>query len=448
MLRNRVLASVIMLAVLAAGGAWAQEAEKAGGLDFGLSLGIGADSFFINGQYVTYQKITLAPDLAFGKFGIGLEITLHYTFSQLPGIEPVKTEGDWVPGPGQTIADVYLPKFQYIRYGYKGDPLFVKLGSIEDGTLGNGFIMNNYDNTLFLPELRIFGLAFDLDGSLFKFPYVGLETFAGNVARFDVIASRLYFRPLAFLDTPIIKNLQLGATFATDTQPGLYEPGSPYLAPVFLYGADLRLPILTAPAASLAVFTDLAYLQNNKSVGNMVGLGGRLFGFLLYGVQVRFLQEDFVPVYFDSTYDLFRKDKYDVASGAKHMPAYTGWLASLGFSLFADLLVFNLTVDGPFQGYSDRSEYLDWPHLFAQLTLGKGLVPNLTLDASYDKRSLGAISGSFFKDLVDAEYAVIKGRLNYSIGAAVLSLVYDIRWDPLASKWVTHSGIESSIRLF
>jgi hypothetical protein len=216
---------------------------------------------------------------------------------------------------------------------------------------------------------------------------------------------------------------------------------------VFLYGVDLRLPILTAPAASLAVFTDVAYLQNNQSVGNMVGLGGRLFGFLLYGVQVRFLQEDFVPVYFDATYDLFRQDKWDVATGVKHVPAYTGWLASLGFSLFADLLVFNLTVDGPFQGYRDPTEYLDWPHLFAQLTLGKGLIPNLTLDASYDKRSLGARYG-FFQDLVDPTYAVIRGRLNYSIGAAVLSLVYDIRWDPLASKWVTHSGIESSIRLF
>jgi hypothetical protein len=436
-----------MLVLFSAGVALAQTEERAGGFDFGLSLGLGADSFLIDGQEVTYQKITLAPDFAFGKFGIGLEITLHYTFTQAAGIEPVKTEGDWVPGPGQTILDVYLPKFQYIRYGLKGDPLFVKLGSIEDATLGNGFIMNNYDNTLFLPERRIFGLALDLDGALFKFPYVGLETFAGNVARFDVIGSRLYFRPLAFLDTPIIKNLQVGGTFATDTDPGLYEPGSPYRAPVFLAGADVRLPILTAPAASLAVFSDVAFLTNNGSVGNMVGLGGRLFGFLLYGTQVRFLGQGFVPVYFDAAYDLFRQDKWDIATGVKHLPAYTGWLASLGFSLFADLLVFNLTVDGPFQGYRDRTRYLDWPHLLAQLTVGKGLIPNLTLQASYDKRSLGARYG-FFQDLVDATYAVIRGRLNYSIGRAVLSLVYDISKDPVTGEWKTHSGIESAIELF
>jgi hypothetical protein len=267
------------------------------------------------------------------------------------------------------------------------------------------------------------------------------------VARFDVIGSRLYFRPLAFLDTPIIKNLQVGGTFATDTDPGLYEPGSPYRAPVFLAGADVRLPILTAPAASLAVFSDVAFLTNNGSVGNMVGLGGRLFGFLLYGTQVRFLGQGFVPVYFDAAYDLFRQDKWDIATGVKHLPAYTGWLASLGFSLFADLLVFNLTVDGPFQGYRDRTRYLDWPHLLAQLTVGKGLIPNLTLQASYDKRSLGARYG-FFQDLVDATYAVIRGRLNYSIGRAVLSLVYDISKDPVTGEWKTHSGIESAIELF
>jgi len=443
MLRNRAWVVAVGMLFLAANGAFAQAEEKAGGLDFGLSLGIGADSYYIDGQYVTYQKITLSPDIAFGKFGIGLELTLHYTFTQTAGIEPVKTEGDWVPGPGQTVLDVYLPKFQYIRYGLKGEPLFVKLGSIEDGTLGNGFIMNNYDNTLFLPGRRIFGLALDLDGALFHFPYLGLETFVGNVARFDVIASRLYVRPLAFLNTPIVKDLQVGGTFAMDREPGLYPTESPAdLPPVFLYGADLRLPLLSAPAASLAVFSDAAFRQKNGSAGVMVGLGGRLFGFLLYGAQARFLGEGFVPVYFDATYDLFRQEKY-----AADPPAYTGWLGSLGFALFSDLLVFNLTVDGPFQGYRDPASYLEWPHLKAQLTVGQGLVPNLSLEASYDKRSLGAKYG-FFQDLVDPAYAVIQGRLNYSIGAAVLSLVYNISKDPVTGDWKTHSGIESAIRFF
>jgi hypothetical protein len=449
MLGKRML---VVLAVLALSLPLAAE-EAEGGFDFGLSLGIGADTFYIPAidDYVTYQKLTLSPDIAFGKFGIGLELTLHYTFTDEGDLginDPVRVEGDWIPDPAldQNYLDVYLPKFQYIRYGFKGDPLYVKLGSIEDGSLGNGFIMGGYDNTLFLPELRIFGLAFDLDGALFKFPYVGLETFVGNVARFDVFGTRLYARPLAGTQVPVLKNLQVGATFAMDRDPGLYTDGHPEREAVYLYGADVRQPILSGKAISLTAFSDVAVLGNQSSLGGMVGLGGRIGGFLLYGAQIRMLGENFVPVYFDSTYDLFREDKYAVATGATAVDAFTGWLASLGFSLFEDLLVFNASLDGPFQ-QSGTGNYLDWPHLYAQLLLGKGLVPNLSLELSYDKRNLGA-DQSFFRDLFSFAKSVIQGRVNYSIGPAVLSLVYDVRWDPLQDKWVTHSGIESAIELF
>jgi hypothetical protein len=441
MLRKRML---VVLTVLALSLPIAISAEEAkGGFDFGLNLGIGADTFFINDQYVTYQKLTVSPDIAFGKFGIGLELTLHYTFTDEADVDAIKVEGDWIPDPalGQNYLDVYLPKFKYIRYGLKGDPLYVKLGSIEDGTLGNGFIMNNYDNTLFLPQQRNFGLAFDLDGALFNFPYVGLETFVGNVARFDVIGTRLYVRPLAGTQVPVFKNLQVGGTLAMDTNPGLYT-GDSGLENVLLYGFDLRQPLLSSPAISLAVFSDVAFQPRRDTAGGMVGFGGRIAGVILYGAQMRILGPDFVPVYFDSTYDLFRHDKYFHNTD----DYYYGWLASLGFSLFSDLLVFNASLDGPFRE-TGTGDWTDFPHLYAQFLLGKGLIPNVSLELSYDKRNLAADEG-FFKDMFSFARSVIQGRLNYSIGAAVLSLIYDIRWDPVQGKWVTHSGIESAIDLF
>ncbi len=451
MLGKRVLVVLWVLALALPFAISAEEAE--GGFHFGLNLGIGADTFYISAPVddnVTYQYLTLSPDIAFGKWGIGLELTLHYTFTDQAGVDPVRVKGDWIPDPAldQNYLDVYLPKIKYIRYGFKGDPLYAKLGSIEDGTLGNGFIMNMYDNTQFLPAERIFGLAFDLDGALFNFPYLGLETFVGNVARFDVIGARLYARPLAGTQIALLKDLQIGSTFATDTNPGLHDPVVAALDPdaVYLYGADLRQPILNSRAISLAAFTDIAVLGNQNSVGGMVGFGGRLAGVILYGAQIRILGENFVPVYFDSTYDLFRGDKYAVASGAVSVPAYTGWLGSLGFSLFGDLLVFNANLEGPFQ-QTGTGTYLDWPHFYAQFLLGKGLVPNLSLELSYDKRNLAADEG-FFRDLFSFADSVIRGRLNYSIGAAVLSLVYDIRWDPVQGKFITHSGIESAIQLF
>jgi hypothetical protein len=421
--------------------AFAQEGE--GGLDFGLSIGIGAETF----DGVTYQTLKLSPDIAIGKFGIGLEFVLHYLFA--PDFQV--REEDWVPTGDENFLDVYLPIFKYVRYGFKGDPLYAKFGSIEDGLLGNGFIMGGYDNTLFLPEERIFGLSFDLDGALFNFPYIGIETFIGNLAQFDVLGVRTYIRPLAFTEIPVIRGLQVGGTVALDRKPDLYI-GDDSINPVVLYGADLTLPLITKPALSLTTFADIAFLQNtvgpgNKGKGEMVGFGGRLIGIIMYGAQIRVLGEDFIPTYFDSAYDLFRADKYDIVQAA-NIDSYLGWLGSLGFAVFDDALIFNVTLDGPFSqpGGGDPTNYLDWPHLNAVFILGEGLIPNLTLEASWDKRSLGAQDG-FFRDLITAEDAVIGARVNYSIGAMVLSLVYQLTYDP-SDGWETKSGIESAIQLF
>ena len=442
MLKSVKVLAVAILVLCCSALAFAEEGE--GGFDFGLNIGIGAETF----GGVTYQTLKLSPDIAIGKFGIGLELTLHYLFA--PDFE-VRQE-DWVPTGDDNILDVYLPKFKYVRYGFKGDPLYAKFGSIENGLLGNGFIMGGYDNTLFLPEKRIFGLTFDLDGALFNFPYVGIETFIGNLAQFDVMGFRTFIRPLASTEIPVIKGLQVGGTVAFDRKPRLYI-GNDSIDPIILYGADLTLPILTKPALSLTTFADIAFLHDtlgpgNTGKGEMFGFGGRLVGIILYGAQIRVLGEDFIPTYFDSAYDLFRAEKYDLVQ-AGGIDSYVGWLGSLGFALFDDALIFKATLDGPFSqpGGGDPNNYLDWPHLYTVFILGEGLIPNLTLEASWDKRSLGAQDG-FFRDLISAEDAVIGARVNYSIGAAVISLMYQLTYDPVSGGWETKSGIESAIQLF
>jgi len=151
------------------------------------------------------------------------------------------------------------------------------------------------------------------------------------------------------------------------------------------------------------------------------------------------LGEDFIPTYFDTGYDLFRKEKYDAVK-AGNIDSYLGWLGSLGFSFLDDALVFNATVDGPI-GDPGANNYLDWPHLYAVFILGEGIIPNISMEALFDKRSLFDSSVDFFED------AVVGARVNYSIGAAVLSFVYQLSKDP-AGGWETKSGIESSIQLF
>jgi hypothetical protein len=437
---RRVLLVVVALALVGAFSLAGQEAGAGGGLDFGLNIGIGAESFLEETGTVTYQTLRLSPDISIGKFGLGLDLTLHYLFA--PEFQ-VRT-ADWVPSGGQNILDVYLPKLKYVRWGLKGEPLYVKLGSIEDGTLGDGFIMGNYDNTVLLPDRRLFGMSFDLDGALFNFPYVGLESFVANLARFDVMGFRPFLRPLSFTGIPVLKNLQLGGTVAFDTDPGLYA-GVPGTEPVVFYGADLRVPIVASPAASLIAFGDFAVLHNTGGMGGMVGFGGRLFGFLNYGAQLRMLGENFIPNYFGNAYDLFRYQQYQILQSGT-VAAYTGWQAGLGFSLFGDLLSLNASLVGPFgtPDAVDPDNYLNWPHLYMTFLLGEGLIPNLSAEASWDKRSIMEPA-----DLLSAENAAIEGRLNYAIGVAVISFVYRVRYEPgLTPPWVTESGLESSIQLF
>jgi hypothetical protein len=205
----------------------------------------------------------------------------------------------------------------------------------------------------------------------------------------------------------------------------------------------------------LALFGDIATMQiqgdADRGIGGMVGFGGRLIGFLNYGAQLRILGEDFIHSYFDYAYDLFRYEKYALLA-TDAVEKYNGWLAHLGFSFLDDALQFNATLDGDFIAGGDPANYLDWPHLYAELILAEGVIPNLSFIASFDKRGIGADmeyeDRSFFDDVFGAEDSVIGARINYAIGAAVLTFVYQLSYDPATGGWETKSGIESAIQLF
>ena len=438
-----LLLALVLLGVPAA----AQEDD--GGLDFALGLGLGVESF---GEE-TYQKVSLAPDFAFGKVGLSFELTLHYQF--VGGDFKVRVE-DWVGDDFQDTLGLYLSKFRYVRYGHKGDPLFAKFGSIDDGTLGNGFIMGGYANTLFLPERRIFGLSLDLDGSLVGFPYVGLETHAGDLSALDVLGTRLFVRPLIGTDIPILRNLQVGGTFAMDRDPFRYteetaiywtdavaEGTDPDDAQAYAIGADLRLPIVDTPVFTLAAFTD-GVTENLNSYGGMVGIGGRIAAIFTYGAQIRLIGDDFVPVYFDPTYDLTRAARYNLIEGSDTSPGYTGWFATLGTSLLGDLVVFRLSVEDSFGRVDDDdNNYLNFPHTRGVLIVNEGLLPGFFFDASYDKVLLREP-----QDLWRPEGALVKARLNYRSGPAVISFFYLLKYN--TNDWTdpeVSSGLETLVQL-
>ena len=333
----------------------ATEPKQAPEFDFSLDMGIGARTFNEGGEHVTYQNLTLAPEFTIGQFGFGLSININFTFTGGNSNDRfyVRRE-DWVINSAAEFLPTYLPKIKYVRWAEKGAPLYLYLGQIENGTLGNGFIMSGYTNTHFLPEIPIFGMTFDMDGKLYKFPYTGIETFIGNLGIFDVMGGRFYIRPLSFIEKTFVKELQLGVTMAGDRKPFHYLPDrdidgdgtADTPVPVLIIGIDFRLPILTKENITFSTFGDLVF--ENTAKGGMLGVGGEILRIIPYRADIRFIGKGFIPVYFDQTYDLYRADKYLLVTGNEKTPAFVGWFVSTGINLFDGRISLIASADGPF----------------------------------------------------------------------------------------------------
>lgn len=444
-------ATVLLLlgAVLAAGPLAAQE-----GAQFGLGLTFGAATFEDpeTGELDSYQALGLQPDISIGKFGLAFDLTVNYRFTGGSDEDEFEIrEEDWVPDDDTNFLELYLPKFRYVRWGNKGDELYARFGSFNDATLGNGFIVNNYSNELYLPDRRIFGAQLDVDGRLFDFPYVGIETLAGNVASFDVTAARLYARPFAGLGMPLIPGLQVGGTVAIDRDAFYFadkDPQAEAVVPnsidtVAVYGVDLRLPVLSSDMLTMAVFGDTVF--QDDSAGGMVGTSGRIARIFLYGAQVRVLDDGFIPSYFDRTYDRRRVERYAIYKGlaTEEPQGHVGWLAYTGLAVFQDLMEFTVRMSGPIGSPDDV-----YPELVSQLSVREGVIPGfsgLSFDAYYNKFELRD-----YDDLVDPENALVGARVNVRSGPVVISLIYDLRYDPYPASgdnWIVTSRLESAIAL-
>jgi hypothetical protein len=432
------------------GSAERSEEESKGG--FSMEIELGAKTFNEDdGEQVTYQSLGLYPEFSYGKWGIGLGIDLNYRFVDDDGNSSFQIrEEDWVPDSDRSFLDLYLPIFRYVRYGEKGDPLYGKIGSIEDGTLGNGFLMGNYSNTLLLPEKRFVGLALDVDGRLFEFPYLGVETFVGNIARFDVLGTRVYTRPLVQHDNPLLSELQIGATAAADTQPDAIDDfiddpdtGSDYSPDaVQMFSVDFFQPVVATPAFSGAFYGDAAMQPSEEEAhtGGLVGFGGKMVEFINYSVNTLLLGDNFVPFYFDSTYDLYRQQKYEIYSERVNVPGYAGWLASLGFGFFDDSVVFNTSVDSAFVPQSGKDS--TFPHLRSTFSVGEGVLPGIYFDITYDKKYIKE-----FADFGEPENSLFGANIYYKAGPAVINLGYSLRYVPAQEDWETTARLSTSISL-
>lgn len=441
-------------------------------VDLEFSLGIGAVSL----DGTVYNTINLNPELSIGKFGLALDVDLRFTFSGDDGDTTFSIyEPDWYLSDGDFLdyLNLYLSKFDYIRWGESGDDLYAQLGSIESATVGNGFIVGGYTNESYKPDTKYTGFRFELDTSLFDFPYMGVEILVSNISAFDLIAARIYAKPLGGIESPVFSGLETGFTFAVDRDPyfflddddsnGIYDIADSGEAfedysslfvtsddpePVVVYGVDVIQPLLDIKIFTMAIYGDYV-LQglSDPTMGGSAGLSGTLIKLITWNGGLIFRGDDFVPNYFDRTYDLDRSTNYILYQNDHSTPiqeAGIDYKTSLGFSFLSGGISFVAQVTGPFDAPTEDALDAPWeyPHLMALFSISEGIIPYFDVSFWYDKQGIDSLDS-----LVDPTNALIGGRVNYTIQAAVLSLQVDVKYDTGApDDWDVTTTLETAIQ--
>ena len=355
---------------------------KGGGTEGVVKGGVGMT--WIDGE--AYYLVSLAPEIAFGKWGVGLDLNLHVSSKD----QKIRKE-DF----DETYD--YIRIIRYIRYGSKGDEIYVRVGALDYSKLGHGFILYNYKNSPSFDNRKV-GTEFDLD-----FGKWGLETVYGDFADASVLGMRGYTRPLQFTTAasiPVVGNLEVGATFASDVRSDSRDTGvfinttaptpdtTTYnTGAMSIIGFDLGLPLFRLPVADATLYMDYAKILNyGHGFATGIDLNFSALGMvkIFTKFERRFGQTDkFIPAYFDAFYEL---ERYQSTPGNFHSKAKTlEQTVSQGPGYFGSLLVDvlgTIQVEGSYQRL-DLNDSSGIMHIGVN-TGNK--IPLISLSAGYDKK--------------------------------------------------------------
>lgn len=282
----------------------------------------GAGLNFIDGK--AFYSLRLAPELSLGKVGLGLDLRID-----LDSTGSIRKENF-------NDASDFLSIIRYIRYGQKKDPVFVSVGSIDNYTLGHGSLVNQYNNSPSIDK-RSIGLALDLD-----FDKFGFESIYSDFSQGSVLGLRGYVRPLQYTTLskiPVLGNLEVGASFASDfnqyagVTSGYIDPSGNFIVlsdrkETQMYGIDLGLPILRSSMLNIDLYADYAKIVDfgdGASSGVLFGLNGLGVVTADLKFERRWMNNQFIPAYFNSLYEIerFRLSGASVVSKIKQLSAVT-----------------------------------------------------------------------------------------------------------------------------
>jgi len=342
-----------------------------------IPLGIGGT--IIDGQ--TYYLVNLAPELAFGKLGFGLDLNLR-----------VSTDGKIRKEDFDQGYD-YLRMIRYVRWAQKGDPFYIRLGQLDYSRIGHGSIIYNYNNSPSY-DLRKVGVALDVNMEKF-----GAEMLYGDFGGAGVFGLRGYVKPLkftTFAKLPVVNNMEVGATFAADFHENANRR---YLGPgniiddgsLSITGLDVGLPIIDYPIFKTALYFDFAAIGGYGS-GAMTGITFNFSGLGLVTLsgkyERQFLGDQFIPAYFDALYERDRFIPLDSVAFTSKAMVLENATGSEGY--YGEVVLDFLGTISVVGGYSSPVGVRNAGTIHLELITGN-VLPVVQISAGYDKRNVGSV---------------------------------------------------------
>lgn len=163
------------------------------------SMGVAVGTVTLEGKQ--WQRISFRPDIPVGPFGVALDVELF--LDQKGNI----SKRGWDFSTGGATRETILRKIYYVRYGKPSEPIFMKVGALDDVTLGYGLIVDGYTNALEYPSVKRIGFQGDVRIGRF-----GLQWVVNDLD--DIFTGGPWFAARA--SAPILWKLRVGGTFAMD----------------------------------------------------------------------------------------------------------------------------------------------------------------------------------------------------------------------------------------
>ncbi|MFW6139717.1 MAG: hypothetical protein ACOC7U_11175, partial [Spirochaetota bacterium] len=395
-----------------------------------------------------YARWVFTPELTIGKLGLGLYLPAIFSPDVgILGFQDWQNHDEWDFRNFKDGVHDFILKFYYVSWGQWGDPLYFKIGSIDDFYLGHGFIVDNYSNMVYFPEERTLGLQFNVDAGR-----AGFETMVADFTRFQLMGGRFYVRPLGE-DIP----LAFGASAVHDRPKS--EPtnidgttSEDQLPRIFVFGSDVELPIIALDVFSMEIFGDAAKmgymykelptdlqgkidagaLEFVKGLGTSVGLMGKIARIFRYKAAYRYILNYYEPGMVDSLWEnrrlAYPDELQDLIlyqkSESFEDTTTAGIFISGGMVLFKEKLDFGLE----FKSYTKISGAEETPVKKGSMyvNVAPGLVPKVYGSLSYNRTDK---LEDIFQDPFD-ENTVLVANISYQLAQGIaLSVDYKRTFD-------------------